>query len=67
MFIDLPKYEVLMKVAVDGQARFWQAKTMRPLAFHYGQRENLIRRSREKYATPRHVVEAKIFRWMRYR
>lgn len=63
-FIDLPKFEVLMKVAVDGQSSFRRARALAPLSNHCGRREHLIRRSREKYATPREVVEGKFARWL---
>jgi hypothetical protein len=39
-------------------------RTLPPLPLGHGRRENLIRRSREKYAAKRHVVEDKIRRWM---
>jgi hypothetical protein len=38
--------------------------TLPPEAKRYGRKEKLIRRAREKYATPRKVVEEKIERWM---
>jgi len=63
-FIDLPKFEVLMKVAVDGQPSFRRAKALPPLSNQCGRRDNIIRRSREKYATPRKLVEEKISRWL---
>jgi hypothetical protein len=63
-FIDLPKFEVLMKLAVDGQSSFRRAKALPPLSNHCGRRENVIRRSRERYATPRVIVEERIARWL---
>ncbi len=39
-------------------------QTMPPTATRHGRRENMIRRSREKYGTPRARIEDKIHRWM---
>ncbi len=36
-----------------------------PLRPEHGRREKIIRRSREKYATPRSIAEEKIERWMK--
>lgn len=40
------------------------ATTLPPLSTRYGQRDNLIRRSRERYTAPRSVVEERIRRWL---
>lgn len=39
-------------------------KTLPPMATRHGRRDNMIRRSREKYGTPRARIENKIQRWM---
>jgi len=64
-FIDLNKFEILLKMRAENRTLFLRGKTLPPTDGWVGRRENLIRRSREKYATPRAVVEDKISRWMR--
>jgi hypothetical protein len=67
-FTDLANHEVLVKLLVEGEAKEpFLAKTLPPQAGRHGRRENIIRRSRECYATPRLVVEEKIQRWMNSR
>lgn len=39
-------------------------KTLPPMVTRHGRRENMIRRSREKYGTPRARIADKIQRWM---
>jgi hypothetical protein len=54
-----------MKLLDHGEQREpFLAKTAAPSAHRYGRRENLIRRSRERYATSREIVEDKIARWI---
>jgi hypothetical protein len=61
----LANYEVCVRTLEQGeQVVPFMASMMGPLDLSYGRRENLIRRSREKYATPRHVVEKRIRRWL---
>ena len=64
-FLDLNKYEALVKMAADGRSSYLRAKTLPPIHNWCGRRENIMRRSREKYATPRAIVEDKIKRWMK--
>jgi hypothetical protein len=65
-FTELGNYEVCAKVLVNGEQREpFFGKTLRPLGECYGRHEILIRRSREKYASPRGIVEDKIRRWMK--
>ena len=64
-FSDLPNYEVLMrKMRRNEVADPFHAKTLAPMATRHGRRDSIIRRSRERYATPRTVVEQRIERWM---
>jgi hypothetical protein len=61
----LSKYEILVKLLVDGVASEpFLGKTVPPVHVPYGRKANLIRRSREKYANGRSEVEDKIERWM---
>lgn len=65
-FTELGNHEVCSRLLVDGEQRQpFMGKTLRPLGIHHGRRETIIRRSRQKYATRRDVVEDKIRRWMR--
>jgi len=64
-FTNLSNYEVCVKSVVDGEQREpFTARTLPATEQRYGRRENLIQRSREKYATRRIVIEEKIKRWM---
>ncbi len=65
-FTELGNHEVCVKLLVNGEhGEPFLGKTLRPLGTRYGRRETIIRRSREKYATRRSVVESKIERWLR--
>jgi hypothetical protein len=67
-FTDLANHEVLVKLLVHGENREpFRGRTLPPQGHIYGRGEKLIRASRERYGTPRHVVEDKISRWMRAR
>jgi hypothetical protein len=66
MFTNLDNYEIVAKVLMSGKYPTpFLAKTLPPLAMNYNRRESLIRHSRQRYCTPRAVVEARIARWMR--
>lgn len=66
-FTDLANHEVCVKLLVAGEAIApFVGKTLPPSGTRSGKKARLIRRSREKYATPRHVVEDKIQRWMKF-
>jgi hypothetical protein len=63
---ELGNFSVVAKLLENGEHRQpFIGRTMPPIQRSHGKRERLIRRSREKYATPRRVVEGKIDRWMR--
>lgn len=65
-FTELGNYEVCAKLIEGGNyARPFMGKTMPPLGTWYGRKEAMIRRSREKYSTPRSVVEGKLQRWIK--
>ncbi len=65
-FTDLSNHEILVKLAGTDQYRQpFRAWTEPPTCRVYGARENMIRQSRERYATRREIVEEKIRRWMR--
>jgi hypothetical protein len=61
-------HEVYAKLLADGQdSEPFFGKTLPPMGNRHGRRETIIRRSREKYATPRSVVEDRIRRWLNKR
>ena len=65
-FNSLANYEILVKTLSEGAYREpFRAKTLPPLHVRSGRRDVTIKRSREKYATPRSVIEGKIERWLR--
>jgi len=61
----LDRYELCAKLLFDGRyMEPFLGVTMPPLDVRYGSRERIIQRSREKYGTPRAIVEDKIRRWL---
>lgn len=64
-FTELGNFEVCVKLLSGGDYNYpFTGKTFPPLLSGNGRRENIIRRSREKYGTARHIVEDRIERWM---
>jgi hypothetical protein len=65
-FTDLANYEIRVKLLEQGEyGEPFFAKTAPPSPSFHGHRENLMRRSRERFGLSRAVVEEKIHRWMR--
>lgn len=65
-FTDLSNHEIRVRLMQDGDQREpFLGRTMAPGSHSYGRRDMVVRRSRERYGTPREVVEDKIRRWMR--
>jgi hypothetical protein len=65
-FTALGNGEVLVKTLEAGrQHEPFVARTIANDHRNFGRSEKLIRHCRQRYATPRHVVEDKIERWMR--
>jgi energy-coupling factor transporter ATP-binding protein EcfA2 len=63
---DLERYEAVVKLLEDGTNRQpFRAKMLPPLENRIGRKENLIAQSRERFATPRAVVDDKMNRWLR--
>ncbi len=63
-FSGLGNYEVCVKMLNQGTQEVpFLGRTLPPMSEQHNRRENLIHRSRERYATPRAVVEEKIRRW----
>jgi len=64
-FIDLNQYEVLVSLLESGaNSTPFRARTMEPLECLIGRKENLIARSRERFAVTRSSVEDKFGRWV---
>ncbi|MBI5771956.1 MAG: type IV secretion system DNA-binding domain-containing protein [Verrucomicrobia bacterium] len=63
-FADLDRFEILVRTLRDGTP--WEpfrGRTGLPALAPHARRETLRRRSREKYARPRALVEARLGRW----
>ncbi len=61
----LGNHEIYAKLLADGRdCDPVFGKTLPPMGTRHGRRETIIRRSREKYATPRTIVENRIRRWL---
>lgn len=62
--VNLTKYDVYLKLMVDGVATNpFSATTLAPIAEKQGQKDKIIKVSRERYSKPRVAVEEKIMRW----
>lgn len=62
---DLGNYEVCAKLLTGGgHSTPFIGRTNPPISPKYQKRDTIIRRSRERYSTPRSEVEEKISRWM---
>ena len=62
--VNLGKYDVYMKLMIDGIAsQPFSATTLPPIKGETQNRDTVIKVSRERYATSRETVEDKIIRW----
>ncbi len=62
--VNLGKYDVYMKLMIDGIAsQPFSATTLPPISGENSNKDKVIRVTRERYATPREEVEDKISRW----
>lgn len=64
--VNLPKYNVYMKLMIDGvTSEAFSANTLLPLGVDAleGNAEKIIKNSRQRYSTPRNIIEEKIVRW----
>jgi type IV secretory pathway TraG/TraD family ATPase VirD4 len=65
-FVDLPNFEVLVKLLDNGRhGEPFRGTTLPPVGRFYGRKDTIISRSRERYATPRKEVEDKLRQWMK--
>jgi hypothetical protein len=64
-FTGLSNYEICAKLLVNGQhGEAFMGRTFPPHGRRYGRGQNIAKRSREKYATKREIVESRINRWL---
>jgi hypothetical protein len=64
-FTDLANYEARMKILSNGEAgEPFLAKTLAPWLPLHNHRDNLTKRSRERFGSKRDLVEGKIRRWL---
>ncbi len=62
--VNLPKYEIYLKLMIDGVASEpFSATTLPPVGGRTDNRDKVIAASRERYSTNRKEVEEKILRW----
>lgn len=62
--VNLTKFEVYVKLMIDGVAsEIFSANTLPPINVRTGSTDKVIKVSRERYATPRAVIEEKILQW----
>jgi len=63
--VNLAKYNIYLKLMIDGVAgRPFSAETLSPFSkLEQSNKEKIIKVSRERYSTPRKIIEEKISRW----
>lgn len=62
--VNLSKYQIYLKLMVDGAATPpFSANTLAPIAQRTGNAQKVIAVSRERYSSPRSVIEEKVLRW----
>ncbi len=62
--VNLAKAQVYIKLSVDGvSTQAFSANTLPPIAKHTDSRDKVIAVSRERYAEPRAIIEAKVLQW----
>lgn len=62
--INLPKYNVYLKLLIDGvTSQPFSATTLPPIADRTHSMEKVVKVSRERYALPRAEIEQKVLKW----
>lgn len=62
--VNLAKWQIYLKLMIDGVASTpFSANVLKPISVIYGNRDKIIRVSRERFAKPREIVEDRIARW----
>ena len=63
---DLNRYEVVVKLLVDGaNLEPFRARILPPMENRVGRKDKLIALSRERFAIPRAVIDDKLHRWIK--
>lgn len=66
-FSSLANHNICAKIMDQGEyIKPFFARTLSPIPCFHGHREKLVKRSREKFAVLRNVIESKILRWMNH-
>lgn len=64
-FVDLENHQVCVKILEYGRhGNSFLARTLPIWGFRHGHAERIVNRSREKYGTPRKIIEGRIRRWI---
>jgi len=64
-FSDLGQHEVLVRTLQDGvPCPAFRGRTLPPIAAPHARRHRLVRHVRERYATPREIVERRLQNWI---
>jgi len=64
--VDLGRYEIAIQLSENGESRYpFHGTTLPPLESAIGRKQRLIAHSRERFGTPREVVEDKLTRWLK--
>jgi type IV secretory pathway TraG/TraD family ATPase VirD4 len=64
-FTELPNYRVRAKLmSEDGSGVTLYGRTLPPIGAHHGHGQWIINQCRQRYATPRKVVEGRVRRWI---
>ncbi|HSD12442.1 MAG TPA: type IV secretion system DNA-binding domain-containing protein, partial [Patescibacteria group bacterium] len=62
--VNLKKYEIYLKLMIDGaSSEPFSASTLAPIAERTGATDRVVKVSRERYSTPRKVIEEKVIKW----
>lgn len=65
MLADLNRYDAVVKLLENGTSRMpFLATMLPPFQNQLGRKQKLVARSRERFATPRAIVEEKLNRWI---
>lgn len=63
--VDLGRHRIVIQMSENGESRYpFQASTLPPIGGGSRRKQKLIKRSRERFTTPRLVVEDKLQRWI---
>jgi CxxC-x17-CxxC domain-containing protein len=62
--VNLAKWQVYLKLMIDGVASTpFSANVLPPITINFGNREKVIKVTRERYSMDRRIIEEKIMKW----